>query len=957
MGAPTRAAHPLIRKASRVGLLLSFFVLAPSSHTYAARYLDAPGCTLFNPTPSGRDRFGAAVALSRDGLVLVGAPGDDDTGFEDAGMAYLFDCRDGRLIKKLPNPDPANGAAFGRSVAFSGLRCLVGAPGAEAAYVLDCDPASATVGDRLLKLVPPPPPCCHPAAGFGSTVASAGVDLLVGAPSEFVSSDYAGAVYLFQGNTGMLRRRLPNPEPGIFEYFGSSLSAVEEGLIIGAPGDGWPFPRGLVYVIDAAQGETLAICKVPANEPSPGIGASVAASGTTILAGGSQQVHVFTLTGATCAHRRAIQNPGGPTNEGFGAAVALVGGGVVAGIGWTDFAIHTAFLISLDTGSLIHRFLNPTPTLPYEDLFGLALATEGTTVLVGAPGDDEGGEDSGAAYLFPLCGDGVADPGEQCDDGNNLDTDCCSADCRFEPLRSPCMDDRNVCTDDECDGAGVCVHPANTAPCSDGLFCNGSDTCAGGSCAAHAGDPCATGGECADACNEAADNCFDLRGTPCSNDGLFCTGAETCDGVGACRGSGDPCVGGGDCADVCNESADNCLEPRGAGCADDGNLCTNDQCDGAGRCVHQDNAAACDDGIFCNGIDICQGGACSLHSGDPCEGGEECADRCNEAGDNCFEPQGTPCSDDGNICTTDQCSASGRCVHAPNTVPCDDGLFCNGTDRCGASTCSVHSGDPCGAGTECARTCDEAGNNCLDPVGTTCTDDGNACTDDQCDGTGACVHPPRTGPCDDGLFCTVGETCSGGVCGGGAARDCSVVADQCNRGVCNEVSDRCGAEVTNDGERCDDGNVCTTGEVCSAGVCRGILTSATDCTECDDGDVCTVDICVRAGGCDHAPVNFDSLGSVIACGVEVDACSGQEVPDAVARLRDKADELIKNAESASNQRKANRLIKAAVRSLKKASKKAVKAGNNGTIAVDCAQDISGRINSERSQAKCLVRRP
>jgi cysteine-rich repeat protein len=33
---------------------------------------------------------------------------------------------------------------------------------------------------------------------------------------------------------------------------------------------------------------------------------------------------------------------------------------------------------------------------------------------------------------FPICGDGILDPGEECDDGNNEDGDGCSADCELE---------------------------------------------------------------------------------------------------------------------------------------------------------------------------------------------------------------------------------------------------------------------------------------------------------------------------------------------------------------------------------------------------------------------------------------------------------------------------------------------------------------------------------------------
>ena len=46
---------------------------------------------------------------------------------------------------------------------------------------------------------------------------------------------------------------------------------------------------------------------------------------------------------------------------------------------------------------------------------------------------------------------------------------------------------------------------------------------------------------------------------------------------------------------------------------------------------------SCDDGAFCNGADTCNGAAgglrCAINAGDPCVGGTECADTCDEVGD------------------------------------------------------------------------------------------------------------------------------------------------------------------------------------------------------------------------------------------------------------------------------------------------------------------------------------
>src|SRR5512139_1309764 len=55
-----------------------------------------------------------------------------------------------------------------------------------------------------------------------------------------------------------------------------------------------------------------------------------------------------------------------------------------------------------------------------------------------------------------VCGDGLLGAGEECDDGNLADGDCCTSQCTVPPS----CDDGSVCTvNDHCD-AGVCVGDA-----------------------------------------------------------------------------------------------------------------------------------------------------------------------------------------------------------------------------------------------------------------------------------------------------------------------------------------------------------------------------------------------------------------------------------------------------------------------------------------------------------------
>ncbi len=525
----------------------------------------------------------------------------------------------------------------------------------------------------------------------------------------------------------------------------------------------------------------------------------------------------------------------------------------------------------------------------------MCILLNAANAILGPCDEFDDGSVNGTCVDPALCGNGLLEPGELCDDGNTVEGDCCSSLC--EPATdgtgcddgsycngtdqcqagacalhsgdpcaaggecadscdentdtclavsgAACSADANPCTDDVCNGAGACVHPANSAACDDGVFCNGIDSCDAGVCSVHTGNPCAANAECADSCDEGVDSCNEPAETPCTDDGnpctddfcdgdggcvhipnsapcddgQWCNGTDTCGGGTCSVHTGSPCAGGEECADACDEAADSCFDPVATPCSSDGNPCTDDVCNGEGDCVHQDNSAPCDDGVFCNGADTCSGGTCSVHDGNPCSAGGECADVCDEAADTCNLTAGAPCTDDGNVCTSDVCDGAGACVHPANNAPCDDGVWCNGADTCSAASCSLHTGNPCAGGTECADVCDEAGDTCNVAAGTACGSDSNPCTDDVCSGTGHCLHQPNSLPCDDGEFCNGEDTCAGGSCSIHSGDPCPGAdgdAD-CNE-TCLEVTQSCIATDPNDSP-CDDGDPCTGPDRCSAGSC------------------------------------------------------------------------------------------------------------------------------------------
>ena len=92
------------------------------------------------------------------------------------------------------------------------------------------------------------------------SVAAVGQNVLIGAPLADWSplDSNTGAAYLFDGVTGNLLHTFHNPEPGEYDEFGSTLLAVGEDILIGAPFDSQDATNaGSVYLFDGETRELL----------------------------------------------------------------------------------------------------------------------------------------------------------------------------------------------------------------------------------------------------------------------------------------------------------------------------------------------------------------------------------------------------------------------------------------------------------------------------------------------------------------------------------------------------------------------------------------------------------------------------------------------------------------------------------------------------------------------------
>jgi len=162
-----------------------------------------------------------------------------------------------------------------------------------------------------------------------------------------------------------------------------------------------------------------------------------------------------------------------------------------------------------------------------------------------------------------------------------------------------------------------------------------------------------------------------------------------------------------------------------------------------------------------------------------------------------------------------------------------------------------------------------------------------------------CVVVPVTDgdPCDDGLFCTVGDSCSQGACVGGGKNDCGNGHDSCESVICYEDSKSCSVVPSDDGTSCTPTDLCEINGVCTVGACVGVLNdckssplSECNLVACDSttgactgtpdpgqdgnpcvltGDLCNVEKACSSGQCAGGrPIDCSSLD--VAC--QVGAC-------------------------------------------------------------------------------------
>ena len=180
--------------------------------------------------------------------------------------------------------------------------------------------------------------------------------------------------------------------------------------------------------------------------------------------------------------------------------------------------------------------------------------------------------------------------------------DCAATAAQCDPGATPCND--GVCDPASPDADSIgCVLVPNDARCDDGVFCNGAEICIQGhGCMVGPIPDCDDQVDCTtDRCSETLKKCTHTRHDSLCSDGLFCDGKETCDATRGCLpGTPPKCGDNVDCTtDFCDETNDVCAHvPDDTQCSD-GAFCNGvEKCDVTLGC-RPAPAPSCDDHVAC----------------------------------------------------------------------------------------------------------------------------------------------------------------------------------------------------------------------------------------------------------------------------------------------------------------------------------------------------------------------
>lgn len=447
--AAKKALPPMVQKLvaeckSRTGDFVGYQTLHVSEE-------DSVICTTV-PTPiklmaedgTTDDRFGYSVTSGGDGLVVIGARGDDDdVRGDDSGSAYLFRVRSApkqpELIAKLVSEDGMAVDVFGNSVAAGddGL-VVIGAhggntlKGSNSGFVYLYRFSTTDTSPQLMAKLVADDGQAYDNFGYAIAVGEGGL-VAIGAPRNDEKAENAGSAYLYHVNvttgTSMLLTKLVPDDGEANDNFGFSVAIGGDGLVVvgGYHDTGKRNESGSAYLfrVKATTGTVESVAKLIPHDDGKGegFGYSVAAGadGLVLIAAvfdrdnglraGAVYVYRVDQTDTPMLLTKLVAHDGAAGHH-FGVSVA------VGETGDDSLMVVGAYLDD-DKGAgsasvYLYRVSTAVDSMPRlvtklvaddggeVDRFGwsVALGVDGVLVVGAQTGDTAMANDSGSAYVY-----------------------------------------------------------------------------------------------------------------------------------------------------------------------------------------------------------------------------------------------------------------------------------------------------------------------------------------------------------------------------------------------------------------------------------------------------------------------------------------------------------------------------------------------------------------------------
>ena len=253
-------------------------------------------------------------------------------------------------------------------------------------------------------------------AEFGRAVAIQGNVAVVGAPNDASAGFSTGAAYVFEKTTTGWQFHQKLSDVFANSFFGSSVAIDGDRIVVGAYGDlNTDVGAGAAYVYVRTGNKWTPESKLIGSENSAfdSFGISVAINGDRIVCGafGNSDLnqtevgsaYVFRRIGSLWHQEQELTASDGASFARFGLSVAMNDDTIIVGADGDSelgFFSGAVYVFNFDGSNWVQQQKLHAQDARASASFGYHLALSGDTMIVGAPQDQVGTHTLGAAYVF-----------------------------------------------------------------------------------------------------------------------------------------------------------------------------------------------------------------------------------------------------------------------------------------------------------------------------------------------------------------------------------------------------------------------------------------------------------------------------------------------------------------------------------------------------------------------------